>query len=302
MNLLTWHVRGFNEPSRAREAKSFIEETGVGCFGLLENKVKEVNFSRITERQDTRWEWIHHYSSHNTGRIVIVIGWGSRKFGLSKLRETSQIIYLRVLKCNVNLVFYMSVVYASNDSRERDMLRDNLQDFQQGKTNPWIVVGDLNNVLFSYKGMGENQNIRAKQPCQLNGYLMLDYLIKKLLVVIILGLKEALMVLGNGLKQTVALLTWNGFLKCQTVWQTSCRQEPLITVLCSLNGVRRYGKTTFLDSTTDGLYNRGFNEKIAEAWKGNPVYCLCIKLKHVKEVLKYGQRSSVQTYRRQWHR
>lgn len=47
----------------------------------------------------------------------------------------------------------MSVVYASNDSRERLIHWDHLQEFLHGKANPWIVIVDLNYVLFSYERM-----------------------------------------------------------------------------------------------------------------------------------------------------
>lgn len=69
--MLSWNVRRFTEPARAKEALKILVEYKVGLFALVETKVKKVNFDRITNRMGDKWRWIENYDCNESGRIVV---------------------------------------------------------------------------------------------------------------------------------------------------------------------------------------------------------------------------------------
>lgn len=50
MNIAIWNVRGFNEPSIARETLRLINEHKIGMFMLLETNVRVENLARVLGR------------------------------------------------------------------------------------------------------------------------------------------------------------------------------------------------------------------------------------------------------------
>lgn len=46
------------------------------------------------------------------------------------------------------------MVYASNDQSERQLLRDAIETIHLGRSKPWVVLGDMNNVLYSFVRVG----------------------------------------------------------------------------------------------------------------------------------------------------
>lgn len=160
MNILAWNIRGCNEPSRVKEACKIVKENNVGIFALLETKVKRDNSVRITKRMGEKWKWVDNYSSDTNGRIVV--GWDPGCYKITKLVETNQMIHVLAYQSNMDVSFFVSFIYASNNATERLRLWEDMDLISKGRKEAWLVLGDLNNVMYSYERVGENQLIGRK--------------------------------------------------------------------------------------------------------------------------------------------
>lgn len=162
-NILTWNKRGFNKPSRVRDALRLIREQKNGLLGLLEIKVQRPNFNRVSKGLKGQcWNWEDNYSSDSSGRIII--GWDHNAYSVSKILEMKQVVHLRVRKLAKNFSFLWLVVHASNCPNKRQQLWDNLVVYTP-ISKAWMVSGDLNNVIYLYGRRGEDaMNLRETLP------------------------------------------------------------------------------------------------------------------------------------------
>lgn len=87
MSILVWNARGFNEPSRAREAVRLLQEKHCNLFDLVETKVKIGNRGKFVEGLGNKWNWFDNYEFDPSGRIAI--GWNP---GISKVQKWKKAI------------------------------------------------------------------------------------------------------------------------------------------------------------------------------------------------------------------
>lgn len=103
------------------------------------------------------------FRSDENGRIII--GWDPYLYKLIKLRETSQFIHSVAYNSHLNVSFCVTFIYSSNIQNERLILWDDLNHVSIGRNEAWIVLGDFNNVLYSYERIrGEQVYLRETEP------------------------------------------------------------------------------------------------------------------------------------------
>ncbi|XP_062075585.1 uncharacterized protein LOC133779669 [Humulus lupulus] len=79
------------------------------------------------------------------GRIIIA--WNPRVFSLDIKLCTTQLIHCLVQVPNRTGRFLVTFVYGYNDESFREQLWNDLQDLAVGITEPWMVIGDFNEIL-----------------------------------------------------------------------------------------------------------------------------------------------------------
>lgn len=149
ISILMWNAHWFNELVRVKEATNILVENKVGVFSLIMTKVKKINCSRITNCMREKWRWIDNYDSDDSGRIVV--GWDPGLYKITKLKVTSQMIHAVAYNSQLDVTFCVTFIYASNNVMERHLLWDDLKVVSIGRKEGWIVLGDFNNVLYSYE-------------------------------------------------------------------------------------------------------------------------------------------------------
>lgn len=71
-----------------------------------------------------------------------------------KVMENRQSVYMGVTNNESNVKFRVTFVYPSNSSLEINGLWVKLRNIKRQSEDPWMVIGDLNNVLFSFERVG----------------------------------------------------------------------------------------------------------------------------------------------------
>lgn len=94
MILLSWNIRGLNNPNKIKEIKQYLESNHVCLVGLMETRVKENNEKNIQKKFDSNWAWASNYEHHRKGRLWV--GWRKDQCMIDIIRKHTQFIAIRV--------------------------------------------------------------------------------------------------------------------------------------------------------------------------------------------------------------
>ncbi|XP_062100614.1 uncharacterized protein LOC133806542 [Humulus lupulus] len=115
-----------------------------GFIWLLETKVKASKMGALYLQMFKGWCFSSNLAHHPNGRIIIA--WNPNSFEVDIKGGTNQLIHC-VLKPKRGHSFALTVVYAADDSKTREILWRDLVTISEGMKIPWIVGGDFNAVL-----------------------------------------------------------------------------------------------------------------------------------------------------------
>ncbi|KAK9756126.1 hypothetical protein RND81_01G075300 [Saponaria officinalis] len=141
MIISAWNIRGFNKSVKHSEVAGFLAQSKVDFCGLLETRVKKGKADSILRKSFTAYNSFCNYNSHYNGRIWLI--WHSATTQVTILEEYPQVVHCLLKHHATNRVFYVYVVYGSNNATERQGLWSNLSNFAS-TVGPWLVIGDFN--------------------------------------------------------------------------------------------------------------------------------------------------------------
>lgn len=95
MKLLFWNVRGCNKPFKQKKIKALLCKHKIDVCGLLETRVKNSNFLRISQKIFRNWHVINNYQFAGNGRIWL--DYNSNKVSITVLEACNQGICLQLL-------------------------------------------------------------------------------------------------------------------------------------------------------------------------------------------------------------
>ncbi|KAM6569088.1 hypothetical protein CsatB_017073 [Cannabis sativa] len=122
-----------------------------GLVGLLETRVKAQKLGALYVNMLKGWCFTSNIAWHEGGRIIVA--WNPFSYSVNILNCTSQLIHLLVATLDGKHRFYVTFVYAFNKLKGRKMLWSDLKNIATHE--PWMVMGDFNEILFKEERMGE---------------------------------------------------------------------------------------------------------------------------------------------------
>ena len=152
MIFASWNVRGLNKRSHKKEVINFIQQNKVSLIGLVETKVKSMNFQKITRRINKHWQWRNNISHHYNGRIII--GWDMNIWDVTICDVSAQHITCKVKFLDNDTKFLVTFVYAYNEGCDRIPLWNYISTLNY--TEPWCLLGDFNSILSRNDSSDEN--------------------------------------------------------------------------------------------------------------------------------------------------
>ncbi|XP_062103113.1 uncharacterized protein LOC133814132 [Humulus lupulus] len=120
---MAWNIRGLNNPKKQVEIKQLIWNMKIGVVGLLETRVKTQKLGEVYIRMFSGW----CFSSNNA--------W---------LRSN-----------NGHEGFLVTFIYAFNDANGREILWRDLKILARDHKQPWVVLGDFNDILNADERVGK---------------------------------------------------------------------------------------------------------------------------------------------------
>lgn len=149
-----WNLRGLNDPLKQREAKKWVFNNKLSLVGLIEHKIKEPNVSKVVSTMLPHWNFVSNHSSSPLGRILIC--WNPLIFNVQVQFQSSQLIHCKVQSCNGQFSFDATFIYGATSYLERQQLWSQLQ--QLCVVTPWVVLGDFNALRSPLEKVGGDRN------------------------------------------------------------------------------------------------------------------------------------------------
>ncbi|XP_062114106.1 uncharacterized protein LOC133825135 [Humulus lupulus] len=156
-NTLSWNVRGLNSKNKQQVILDVCGNNKVGIGALIETKLKGDRIRDLMNSSFVGWKF---YSSSVVEGCILLI-WKAHMMKIEVIQETSQLLHCRVSLVGVNLTYFLSVVYGSNQLETRKSLWSNLANVQRPVT-PWLIMGDFNAVFYVDDRLG-GRSISVKE-------------------------------------------------------------------------------------------------------------------------------------------
>ncbi|GFY91496.1 hypothetical protein Acr_07g0016920 [Actinidia rufa] len=137
--------RAGNQAQMVNGILEYSRKNNVDIMGILETKLKDQRTRDVVNHKFRRWVKWDNCQHHPNGRIMIL--WKADKVDLQILECSEQVIHCLAVCKVTNSKFSVSFVYAFNTIVGRRSLWTNLDRFNETLTDPWMVLGDFNNVL-----------------------------------------------------------------------------------------------------------------------------------------------------------
>ncbi|XP_062104406.1 uncharacterized protein LOC133815604 [Humulus lupulus] len=150
--IMAWNVQGLNNPNKQNEIKYLISNKKIGLVGLLETRVKTQKLGEVYIRMFARWCFSSNNAWHKGGRIII--SWNPAMFQVDIRKCSSQMIHLEVKTGDRHEGFLITFVYAFNDANGRNLLWRDLKGLASRIRQPWVVLGDFNDILNTEERVG----------------------------------------------------------------------------------------------------------------------------------------------------
>ncbi|XP_074315563.1 uncharacterized protein LOC141651765 [Silene latifolia] len=149
-SLGVWNVRGLNSLDKQKDILWCLHNANVDLFGLLETRVKPGSLNKVVDSLCHGWNYCTNHQYHAGGRIWLL--WKDRKYKVNVLDMEAQFIHVKVEDIINNYMFYVTFVYGFNKIEERIPLWDAM--VRLTLKEPWIIMGDFNNVLHMDEKIG----------------------------------------------------------------------------------------------------------------------------------------------------
>ncbi|XP_021715737.1 uncharacterized protein LOC110683653 [Chenopodium quinoa] len=153
MIVLSWNIRGLNDPCKVVSLKKLLAEQCVDVVGIMETKVKCDKSVELQKKFGSSWSWFCNYSSSHRGRLWV--GWSHDKVNLSVISSHEKFIHVQISSKDLHHQIFCTFVYGLHSIHYRLPLWDGISSIG-AVSGPWLVIGDFNFVLNSYDRVNGN--------------------------------------------------------------------------------------------------------------------------------------------------
>src|ERR1044072_1932414 len=150
--ILSWNIRGAVNIAAKRVIKELIRQWRPDIFILMETHCLFARVNQFWKKQGYKAIFISEAHGHSGGIWVLAAEGSVYQFDLLDMHH--QAISFSLLRGSVKWV--CSAVYASPAPQLRENLWNHLVDLRDVVRDPWILIGDFNEVLFPSEVRGGN--------------------------------------------------------------------------------------------------------------------------------------------------
>ncbi|CAM8915205.1 unnamed protein product [Rhodiola kirilowii] len=159
MRLLSWNCRGVGGPRAVRSLGDVVRTHRPSILGLIE-----------TKKEDLDWEYLKRKLGFS---YCFAVGSHGRSGGLALLwDEETEVTIISHSTAHIDVRvrkeydFFLTLFYGSPRCHERKDSWDLLRNLKKNSGEPWVVMGDFNEITFSW----EMESKRERQPWQMRHF------------------------------------------------------------------------------------------------------------------------------------
>lgn len=143
MIISTWNIRGINQPLKQKELRHFLQKNKVDVMGVVETRVKVHKTGNILQKMVPDWKHCLNYPMAYNGRVWLL--WKDH-IQVQVLVVHEQFIHCKISDTTNPFTTYYTVVYAKNESQQREDLWGELAQIGGTIQESWLLSGDFNKV------------------------------------------------------------------------------------------------------------------------------------------------------------
>lgn len=165
MIISTWNIRGINQPLKQKELRHFLQKNKVDVMGVVETRVKVHKTGNILQKMVPDWKHCLNYPMAYNGRVWLL--WKDH-IQVQVLVVHEQFIHCKISDTTNPFTTYNTVVYAKNESQQREDLWRELAQIGGTIQEAWLLSGDFNKVLTTDDRLGSPvipEETQAFQDC-----------------------------------------------------------------------------------------------------------------------------------------
>lgn len=274
-------------PLKQREAKNWVFRNKLSLVGLIEHKVKGPKVSSIVKSMLPLWNFVSNHPSTTMGRLLIC--WNPSVFHVQVLCQSSQYVHCKVLTCDGKYSFVATFIYGANSHLKRQQLWADLHHLYV--VTPWVILGDFNAIKSPNEKVGGD---RSWMPWmgEFNSCLQSIELVDLRFSGCYFTWSNKLLGDAHISTKIDRVLVNECWIK-DFCWSNAHFLNPRVSDHCtavvylSATSPPRKRPFRFFNFLAD---HPKFIETVQQVWRkvilGNPMYCVCEKLKHLQEGLK----------------
>ena len=146
IKILSWNVRGVNDPDKRKVIKNFIRTHKVDLVRLHETKVQEMNNDMVRNLGVVRFlNWTALNTEGSVGGILLI--WDKRRISMVDSMVGSFLVSCLLRMAEDGFQWAFSGVYDSVEKSLREPFWEELGSIKGLWEEPWCVGGDFNEIL-----------------------------------------------------------------------------------------------------------------------------------------------------------
>ncbi|XP_050229569.1 uncharacterized protein LOC126678717 [Mercurialis annua] len=154
MNILSWNIRGMNEPLKQAEVRRLLAKNDISLAGIIETRVRRLNKDSVWKNMKLYdWNLIENYEFSDLGKIWII--YNKTRIKVLKIDSSDQFVHCKVEYDNHE--FDWTIIYGANQLMDRQILWQKLVQMSSQITGPWMIQGDFNAVMGENDRCGGNE-------------------------------------------------------------------------------------------------------------------------------------------------
>ncbi|KAJ9536686.1 LOW QUALITY PROTEIN: hypothetical protein OSB04_un000159 [Centaurea solstitialis] len=149
-----WNIRGMNSRIKQKEVQDTIRLHSLSLIAVIETRLQSDNIGKVCNDTFGSWNWVSN-GNFCQGGTRILIAWNMKMVDLMVMDGHAQAIHCMVRLKNDPLPLYVSIAYGANDLVMRRQMWSSIRKHKvMIGSQPWIVMGDFNAMLFPHDGLG----------------------------------------------------------------------------------------------------------------------------------------------------
>ncbi|XP_073021246.1 uncharacterized protein [Primulina eburnea] len=139
-------------PYPQKSAQSLMSTHRIDVFGILESKFDDMALNNMLRVRFQGMHVVNNFHLSPKGRIFVL--WNPLVVDLDVIGLHEQYIHVRITCRRTQHTFYATFVYGLNTICQRRLLWNDLISFGTTCREPWMLLGDFNNVLSQEEKLG----------------------------------------------------------------------------------------------------------------------------------------------------